>query len=281
MADFLIPAMEDAVTRYAQALRSRWRAVLAELAKEEVKKSASSAVSIESMLALDDVLDALADSAQEVNRDFLSLAVAGGVAVASLPWSEGWRPPNAAALEAKRSEPRFADRAAMKFAESYAFSAVKTKDAEVLGVFRLFLLDALRQGKNPKEAAKQTSAYLKETPAEWMRIARTEQARASNLGLLEEAERLGVEAVYIPDNPTACSDCKRLLIGRLFPLGSLDTASNVGRKRETWVAALPLHPNCTCLPIPASPSLLEGIELPLSAEGTPVSVAAPSLRGNL
>lgn len=280
MADFLIPAMEDTVTRYAQALRSRWRAVLAELAKEEVRKSVSSPVAIESLLALDDVLDALADSAQEVNRDFLSLAVAGGVAVASLPWSEGWRPPNAAALEAKRSEPRFADRAAMKFAESYAFSAVKTKDAEVLGVFRLFLLDALRQGKNPKEAAKQTSAYLKETPAEWMRIARTEQARASNLGLLEEAERLGVEAVYIPDNPTACSDCKRLLIGRLFPLGSLDTASNVGRKRETWVAALPLHPNCTCLPIPASPSLLEGIELPLSAEGTPVSVAAPSLRGN-
>lgn len=273
MATFPFLLLEDAALAFAKALRDRWRGAVVELAGE-VKKALPLPPSHRSLSALDDILDGLSDQASLLSVPPLSLAAATGMAVAGLPWTGQWVPPSAGAIEAKRAVPRFADTRAMQFASGYTFSAVKTKDAGVMGAFRLHLLDAIRFGKPPADAAKRVSEELGDSFGEWERIARTEMARALNMGLFDEAERLGVEAVYVPANPSACDDCKRLLVGRLFDPDSLSSASNVGQKRGAWIAALPLHPNCTCLPVPAPSSMTEGLSFPIPPKGIEVTRGA-------
>lgn len=177
----------------------------------------------------------------------------------------------------------FLDSKAYEYAEAHAFNTVTTKDAQLMGSLKASLLDGLYAGDNPRQIAARWEAETEERSGDWERIARTETARALAAGFYEETKRLGLDLVYIPPQPKACDACKRLLIGRVFPLSALEGASNVGRKPNNWIPAIPLHPNCTCLPIPASRYLAnqatakaEGGQIP--NEGIPVEALSPRLR---
>lgn len=214
--------MIDSAGYLAKQLRWRWRDVLKEGAKNPEKA------------ALQDLLDQLALEASTLFERPLSEAFAKGIE----------------AFGERRTT--FQDDAAFLFAQQYAVTTVENQDAAIMGRFKINLLDALRSGQNPKTAAAKTAKEVGEEVAPWERIARTEMARAQHFGAVAEATRLGVEYVFVPDQPKNCEHCQRLLGNRVFPLSALANASNIGRKVSQWVAAIPLHPNCTCAAIPAS-----------------------------
>jgi hypothetical protein len=102
-------------------------------------------------------------------------------------------------------------------------------------------------------------------------------ARSLNLGFFDEADVLGVSYVWIPDQPRNCERCASLLASRVFPIAALRSASNLGKKAAQWVAALPMHPNCTCAPIPASASLVEAARELAEGEIPPLGVVVKNV----
>jgi len=160
--------------------------------------------------------------------------------------------PSAESINEILSQPGFVANQAMQFARSYTFNEVVTRDAETMGLFQTRMIQTLEAGEHPSEAAREFANDIDGDYAGWMRIARTETARALNAGLFDESARLGVDVVFIPHSPTTCPDCARLIDGRAFNRVDIEGASNYRRKKADWVPALPMHPNCTHHPIPAS-----------------------------
>jgi hypothetical protein len=265
MASLPFRILELRAVRLAQQLRWRWRGVLkeaAEIAESDMAKALGDAPPSDDLFAqMDAVLETLNKQTAAILQDALGLAVASGIWTMKTPWGGTFRQPKNADLQAITSAPTFQDVSAMRFAVAYGGAAVQSKDAAVMGQFKLNLLDALREGDSPRKAAAKTAEALGEDPSQWERIARTEMARAQHLGGVEEAKRLGVDYVVVPDQPKNCEHCRRLLANRVFPLSALSTASNVGRKQNNWIPAIPLHPNCTCVAIPASASTVQGARL--------------------
>lgn len=187
-----------------------------------------------------------------------------------------------AVLTEKPPKPSLADKTAWSYARARIYSDVRSRDDAQMSTFRTVLLEDLQEGKPPRETAKRTAELLDEKSGEWESIARTESARALNEGLFATAAQLGKRYVYVPEQPSACTHCKRLLTGRVFPAESLKAASNVGKKQRDWVAALPMHPNCTCAPIPASrwtqEQAEETVEGNIPPEGVKIEYLPPSKR---
>lgn len=258
------PRLEKTASALAASLRWRWREVLKRVAEEmaarrEIQKTLSPLPPMpdEEMSALDRELALLFEGARDDLVESLSLAAAYGFAMARIPDATGFPSIEEDLIDELRNTPRFVDSQAMGFVKSYGFAAVKSKDSAQMSEFRFALLDALQRGDSPRSAASLVAQRMGEDAQGWQTIARTEMARALNLGFFDEADALGVSFVWIPEQPRNCERCASLLSARVFPLDALRSASNVGKKASQWVAALPMHPNCTCAPIPASASLVE------------------------
>jgi hypothetical protein len=264
MASFPFVLLEARCKEMAEGLRWRWRTALrkaAQIVESDLRKAIDLTATPppdEIQAHLDALLLDLNEQALVMLREGLGLAIAAGQWAMAQTWEGVFVQPTASDLAAIRRPATFQDSSAMRFALAYGASAVKTQDAAVLGRFKLHLLDALREGDSPRKAAQQTAEALGEDPSTWERIARTEMARAQHFGSVEEAKRLGVEYVVVPDQPKNCEACRRLLANRVFPRAALESASNVGRKPSAWVAAIPMHPNCTCVAIPAASSTIQG-----------------------
>ena len=284
MADFPYAILDARSKELAEGLRWRWRSALrnaVSIVEADLKKALDINVlppPLDVEFQIDVLLFDLHEQAQAMLEESLGLSVASGVWSMSKPWKGAFVQPTAKELAEIRRKPTFQDNASMRFALSYGGAAVKAQDAAVMGRFKLNLYDALREGKSPRVAAQQTAESLGEDAAPWERIARTEMARAQHMGAVEEAKRLGVDYVVVPDQPKNCEHCRRLLANRVFPLSALESASNLGKKAASWIAAIPLHPNCTCVAIPASRSTVNGAkeiaggEIPsigVSIEGLP------------
>lgn len=284
MPDFPFAILEERTTELAEGLRWRWRSALREAAsivESDLKKALDANAtppSNELQAQIDTLLLQLNEQAQALLNEHLGLSVATGMWSMGQEWGGVFVQPTPKDISAIRRKSTFQDNAAMRWALSYSTTAVKAQDAAVMGRFKLTLFDALREGASPRKAAMQTAEALGADPAPWERIARTEMARAQHMGAVEEAVRLGVDYVVVPDQPKNCEHCRRLLANRVFALSAISAASNVGKKAKDWIAAIPLHPNCTCVAIPAARSTVNaakeiaGGEIPesgVSIEGLP------------
>jgi len=98
-------------------------------------------------------------------------------------------------------------------------------------------------------------------------IARTEGARAQNLGILESMILQGDAFAYVMPHRGTCPECRRLLDGRVFRVELLkrNMFANFHQPKARWVAALPQHPNCRhspMKPIYKFRKALSGVEIP-------------------
>lgn len=184
--------------------------------------------------------------------DSTNAVFAYGVQVAHLGELALTQPPTEEQINALLQQPGFVARQALSFAKAYSLNEVKSKDADTLSVFRNHLLQTLEAGENPLKAASALAKEIDGDFAGWRRIARTETARALNMGLFDEAKRLGVDLVYVPKSPVPCSHCEHLIEERVFRREDLQGKTNYRRKQADWQPAVPLHPNCTHLVLPAS-----------------------------
>ena len=180
-----------------------------------------------------------------------------GVQVARLGEMALTKQPTADAVAQAVAGNTYIDRQAMQFARAYTFNEIQSKDRDVVSLFQSRLLQTLDRGEHPSKAARQLSSDLDDDRADWMRIARTETARALQAGLFDETRRLEVDVVYVPTSPTACDECRRLIDGRVFRRDDIEGATNYKRKQQAWRPAVPLHPNCTHFAIPASQWLID------------------------
>ena len=107
---------------------------------------------------------------------------------------------------------------------------------------------------------------------------RTEMARAQHMGAVEEAKRLGVDYVVVPDQPKTANTAADFWQPRIPSERPRISLQSRQKNAASWVAAIPLHPNCTCVAIPASHSTVNGAkeiaggEIPsigVSIEGLP------------
>jgi len=194
----------------------------------------------------------LQQSTLEMVDEHTRQVVAYGAQVARVGETALSNPPEASSLQAILEAPSKVTEAAMQFSRIYTLNEVQTKDVSVLSGYQTRLLDTLQAGEHPSKAAREMAADIDGDYHGWMRIARTETARSLNTGLFAEAGRFGARLVYVPHSPTTCPACAELIDGRVFNASDLQQGSNFKRKRADWVAALPLHPNCTHFPMPAS-----------------------------
>lgn len=290
---FPIRHVERVTLELAGRLRNRWRAYLREAAltlehgRPELRKALGPRqlqlpLTPQELRLLDDLaVELLLGPGETFLQEAISHGFTTGVLLARDPLkpSGEYKPPPVGAVSTARQE-SLVDQVAFQFAQSHALNAVRTKDEAQLGSFRGMLLEALQNGRPPREAAKRASDQLKGDMASWTRIARTEMASSLNAGLFAEAERLGADYVYVPRQPSACESCHRLVIERVFPRDALSSGSNRGRKHRDWVACVPLHPNCTCTAIPASSWLVETAKESgrIGPEGVRVEYVPPAKR---
>lgn len=77
-------------------------------------------------------------------------------------------------------------------------------------------------------------------------ISRTESMRMLNLGILTSLEESGETYAYVMPHSGSCEHCRRLIDGRVFPIGVLQNNlfKNFGQRPGAWVASLPQHPHC-------------------------------------
>lgn len=185
-------------------------------------------------------------------------------------------------VKALLSSPGFVDREAVKFAQSYMFHGIKSKEQKLIAEFQGRLIESLKRRESPVSLARTMAAELDEDWGGWLTIARTETARSLNEGLFEETARLGKEYVYIPESPRCCSHCMRLIDGRVFPADAIKGTTNIGKKQKDWGASVPLHPNCLHFAIPASEWLVERARVKAGGEipnkGVRVEYIPPSQR---
>jgi len=184
--------------------------------------------------------------------DSTNAVFAYGALVARLGEIALTEPPTEEQVNEILGQPGFVARQALSFAKAYTLNEVKSKDADTLSVFRTHLLSTLEAGDNPLKAASTLAKEIDGDFAGWRRIARTETARALNMGLFDESARLGIDLVYVPKSPVPCSHCEHLIEERVFRREDLQGKTNYRRKAADWQAAVPLHPNCTHLVLPAS-----------------------------
>lgn len=263
-AKFPINTLEDLTKVTAQSLRWRWRNALvtaSQLIEGERRNSGTEGpLTDQEKAILNDVLLSIEDQARDQVGDHAGTMFANGVFFASLEADKPkfvWKQPTQEEIAEIKSSPRFVDNVAMDFATEYMFEQVKSKDESEMSVFRTVLLETLEQGNNPKVAAKIMSERLKNDLSSWETIARTEGARAVQIGFNEQAKAIGSEIVFVPAQTSACKSCKAMLSGRIFNLDDLEGASNYGKKASERVPCIPMHPNCTCVAIPAAQSLIE------------------------
>lgn len=180
-------------------------------------------------------------------------------------------------------EDNFVKRESLKFAKAYTLNEIQTKDAQTIGNFKARLFQTLERGEHPSKAARELAQDLDDDFYGWMRIARTETARALNAGLFEETKRLGNDYVFVPHSPTTCEKCAALVDERVFKLSDIEGKTNYKRKQADWIPALPLHPNCTHFPIPASSWTIakakEEGEGGVPQEGVKIEYIPPHKRG--
>lgn len=123
---------------------------------------------------------------------------------------------------------------------------------------------AIAEGRTPEWLASELGNVTGEWSRNWLRVARTELQAANNEGVAVEAYRnYGALArvARVPE-PSACVDCQRLFLDedgkpRIFGVQELvANGTNVGKKREDWVATLyVVHPNCSCLTMEVPPGM--------------------------
>lgn len=279
--------VERATLRMASELRSRWPKFLKEFVVNfELMRPTAMAgfpLSQEEGLLFEHLSAGMLNpSAQTMVEKTLPTIYATGAALAHDPLSRdgNYKTPSKSAVKERKQT--LADDVAFHFVQQQTFNSIKTKDSAQLGSFRGMLLETLQAGQSPREAAKRAHTEIGQDAASWVRIARTESARALNAGMFSEARRLGKQYVYIPQQPSACQSCHRLLIGRVFPADVLASGSNQGRKPADRVACVPLHPNCTCLPVPASSwveeAALEASGGSIPPEGVKINYVPPNER---
>jgi hypothetical protein len=175
-----------------------------------------------------------------------------GVEIASLGEESISTPPKESAIRDAMARNTYVDRKAMDFARAYNYIEVVTKDAERLAAFQTRLLQALEKGEHPSKAARDMAQDEEGDFSDWMRLARTETARSLQSGLFDESDRIGADYLFIFPTSMSCPNCARLIEDRVFRKSDLEGASNFKKKQSEWIAAVPLHPNCTHVAIPAS-----------------------------
>jgi len=93
-----------------------------------------------------------------------------------------------------------------------------------------------------KKACPQKTSYLCKF------IATTEICKIESLARLEELKSRKEKYCYVElsKNSIMCSDCRRLIDGKVFKIETLEknTYANYGKKSTLWKPTVPLHPNC-------------------------------------
>ena len=97
------------------------------------------------------------------------------------------------------------------------------------------LNQAIIQGKNPREVARDLRKRFDASIYDSERLMRTEMARIRTDVFVDTAEQVGVEQYEWVAEPTACDECAEL-DGKVFELNELRIGDN----------AVPKHPNCMC-----------------------------------
>src|SRR5690625_187418 len=97
------------------------------------------------------------------------------------------------------------------------------------------LNQAIIQGKNPREVARDLRKRFDASIYDSERLMRTEMARIRTDVFVDTAEQVDVEQYEWVAEPTACDECAEL-DGKVFELNELRIGEN----------AVPKHPNCMC-----------------------------------
>lgn len=157
---------------------------------------------------------------------------------------------------------------AAKWAQTYTLHELNDSLNAYTGQVKDALLYGLRHGHNPTEIARNLYKATRDASVDWRRIARTEMVRANAIGRMEASRAMGYSEVWVPPHVGACEDCKRLLEGKVFAIDELLGATNYGRPRQDWVAALPLHPNCRHGALAYEPSVVDAAHAMYERMGT-------------
>lgn len=194
-----------------------------------------------------------------------------------------YKPPTAKEVERHVYRDGFVVSRALQISALRTFEDIRTKDQSTFSVFRQNLLGGLFNGDSPNRIGQKTAAMLEDKRSDWIRIARTETADVLQHGIYQSANSMGAKYAYVPKNTSACEHCQRLLHGRVFLLSDLQGASNVGEKTANWVPAIPTHPHCTCVAVPASQWTVEQAKAAYEGdtfpkEGVPIEYLPPSER---
>lgn len=283
------PVVEKWMSQFAKDLEKRWTDQ-SELifstwqdVTQEVTKALDNPYPIVST-AISMLTDAMMPNPlliQQLIEKYIGSSFAYGIALANAGEAGIANPPSEKTAADLTQQPGFVDIIAMQFAQATAFNEVTSKDSEIMGLFRRKLIAALANREDPYTSAREIAGELDQYQAGWSTISRTEMARSLGQGSLDQTRRLGREHVYLPPTNTSCIHCIRLLEKRVFPIDALEGASNFGKKQRDWTAAIPLHPNCTHHPIPASSWVVEQALKtadPIPSEGVVVQYIPPAER---
>lgn len=251
--------IERKTVQLSKDLRWRWRKALTsavEIIKEERRISGvTGPVTERERALLSEIVLMIGDDGFNLISDHIDECVATGVVTATDSYVSGdysFKEPSPVLIEELKRTPRFVDEVAMDFLKESSFEYVRREDENTMSRFRVYLLETLSKGGDPKSAARKMSADMGTELYKWNLIARTETAKALQFGIFQQSKELGSDMVFVSSQPSSCSSCKRLLEDRLFKRADIEGASNVGVKPSSWKAAIPLHPNCTCIAMPAS-----------------------------
>lgn len=254
------PVVEGWISEFEEALKARWENPSKEILElmEDTEKAINPYGVVKSILESMMVAGIPSeDETKAIVDKYISQSFAYGSLIALGGENAVEDPPSGKIAIGLSKKSGFVDKRALQFTLANAFNEVVTKDAEILGRFRRFLISALENKSSPFKASGDIQKELNKYDSSWATISRTEIARALSKGSYDQTRELGVSYVYIPKTNTACPYCSKQLEGRVFPLDTIEGASNYGKKAAQWEAAIPMHPNCTHYSIPASKWLVD------------------------
>ena len=141
------------------------------------------------------------------------------------------------------------DRRAIEFMEHHAFNEIDDAFNGLKSDLRTALIEGMQRGDNPRDVARAFASTISDYETKWDTIAITETARAESQGRLQELSDNDFEYAVgsSAHDSRTCDDCLRLVNDKTVKVADTIGVSNYGRKRDSWVACIPLHPRCRCV----------------------------------